>query len=68
MLEVQESGDGSARAGQASKSSVGYNVTTLSREGLLRTERDGLKLRGYPTALDTGWARVPDPSLEVERP
>ena len=29
-------------------SSVGYNVKALAREGLLRTDRDGLRLRCYP--------------------
>lgn len=29
-------------------SSVGYNVRALAREGLLRTVRDGLRLRCYP--------------------
>ncbi len=28
--------------------SVGYNVRTLSRDGLLRTEREGLRVRCYP--------------------
>jgi predicted transcriptional regulator len=36
-------------------SSVGYNVKALAREGLLRTVRDGLRLRCYP-AEGTGAA------------
>ena len=33
-------------------SSVGYNVKALAREGLLRTGRDGLRLRCYPAGAE----------------
>lgn len=37
-------------------SSVGYNVKALAREGLLRTDRDGLRVRCYPEATETAVA------------
>lgn len=41
-----------SRAIDREPSTVGYNVKALAREGLLRTDRDGLRVRCYPAGSD----------------